>query len=261
MALLNDELPLWDIAFRWAGYDPDKLWIRIPLPVRDNFRVLMDAILQGHLPCETLLLEKWHPESDIPPEFFIRHYIDEIYLCIPGLKFDRKLLRWAMVERWAMQQWCERLGVPLPEFWFPKGWELEYKWPYSDEDESVPEPEPSDRHPGKEPEPRTEATDDQSSPAQPVEAPVQPIPPAMSEIEAKGRRKLDQRQRRKIACQEVAIRVWAKQPNADVKVIANSYEVQELAGGKDSDFDVLLRWLGEVDPRNPSKRRGPKRKK
>jgi hypothetical protein len=52
-----------------------------------------------------------------------------------------------------------------------------------------------------------------------------------------------------------------QQANADVKVIANSKEVQELAGGDESDLDVLLRWLGEVDPRDPSKRRGPKRKK
>jgi hypothetical protein len=55
--------------------------------------------------------------------------------------------------------------------------------------------------------------------------------------------------------------VWKKTPGADVKVIANSPEVQDFAGGSESDFDVLVRWLGEVDPRDPSKRRGPKRRK
>lgn len=126
MPLLNDELPVWDIAFRWAGYDPDKLWIRIPLPVRDNFRILMDAILQGHLPCYTLSLEKRHSESLSPPEFFIRHHIDKVDECIWGQKFDRKLLRWASIDRWAMQQWCERRSIPPPEFWFPPGWKTEY---------------------------------------------------------------------------------------------------------------------------------------
>jgi hypothetical protein len=88
-----------------------------------------------------------------------------------------------------------------------------------------------------------------------------PIPSTAANSEAEGRRKLDQRQRRKISCQEVALRVWKKTPGADVKVIANSPEVQDFAGGSESDFDVLVRWLGEVDPRDPSKRRGPKRRK
>lgn len=261
MSLLNDDLSVWEIGFRWAGYDPDKLWVRIPLAVRDKFRVVMDAILRGDLPCETLSLEKWRPESTMPREFFIRQYIDEVYACIWGRKFDRKLLRWGTVERWAMRQWCERRNIPLPEFWFPPGWKFEYQWETPDAEESVPEQEPAEGSGSKEAEIPAAGANDQTSPTQPGEASQQPTPPVMSEHEAEGRRKLDQRQRRKIACQEVGLRVWAKQANADVKVIANSPEVQELAGGKDSDFDVLLRWLGEVDPRDPGKRRGPKRKK
>ena len=49
MALLNNELSVWEIGFRWAGKDPDWPWIRIPLQLRDNFRTLIDAILNNHL--------------------------------------------------------------------------------------------------------------------------------------------------------------------------------------------------------------------
>lgn len=258
MPLLNDDLPLWDIAFRWAGQDPAKWRARIPIDVRDNLRLMMDAILQGHLPCSTLSLEKWRPDSNAPPEYFIRHYIDDVYACIWGKKFNRKLLRWAIIDRWAMQQWCERQGIPLPEFWFPPGWKLHYEWqdPEADDDPegAVPADTASGDEPAKDSEPPT-------SNAKPQQEPAPPPLLTGSDNEAEGRRKLDQRQRRKIACQEVALRVWLKQPNADVKAIANSAEVQGLAGGDESDFDVLLRWLGEIDPRDPSKRRGPKRKK
>ena len=64
MALLHHDLSLWEIAFRWTGRDPDSLWLRIPLPVRDNFRTLMDAVLNGHLDYYTLSLKKWNPEND-----------------------------------------------------------------------------------------------------------------------------------------------------------------------------------------------------
>ena len=95
---------------------------------------MMDAILRGDLPCQTLSLNKWRPESTMPPKYFIRHYIDDVYACVWGRKFDRKLLRWATVERWAMRQWCERRGIPLPEFWFPSGWKFEYEWEAPDDE-------------------------------------------------------------------------------------------------------------------------------
>lgn len=57
----------------------------------------------------------------MPPEFFIRHHIDDIYACINGNLFKRKLLRLAVIERWAIQQCCIARGIPMPEFWFPPG--------------------------------------------------------------------------------------------------------------------------------------------
>ena len=257
MPLLNEVLPLWEIGFRWANMDPDKLRFSIPLPARDNFRLMMNAVLNGDLVCETLSLEKRPRDSEAPPDFYIRHFIDDVYHCIEGLRFNRKLLRHAMIERWAMQQWCEHQGIPLPEFWFPPGWKLHYEWQDPEADGPPEGTVVAETTGGEEPPKDSEPTTSYAKPQQ-VSAP--PPRQTIGESEAEGRRKLDQRQRRKIACQEVALRVWIKQPNADVKVIANSAEVQDLAGGNESDFDVLLRWLGEIDPRDPRKRRGPKRK-
>jgi len=258
MALLSDELSLWEIAYRWTNRDPEEFSLKIPLPVRDNFRLMTNAILQSHLPCSTLSLEKWNQNSNAPPEFFIRHFIDDVYACIWGKKFNRELLKHAVIERWAMQQWCERQGIPLPEFWFPPGWKTHYEWQEPNSDEQPEEAVPIDTTGGIN---TPSALDPDFPPAKRFAEPTPPTIPPMSEDEAEGRRRFDQRQRRKIACQEVGIRVWIKNPEADVKVIANSTEVQDLAGGSESDFDVLLRWLGEVDPRDPGKRRGPKRKK
>ena len=92
---------------------------------------------------------------------------------------------------------------------------------------------------------------------------VNPLPsvnPTERESEVDGKRTLDRRQRGKIACQEVAIRLWRTQPGADMKVIAGSQEVQKSAGGEDYEFEVVLRWLSEIDPRDPAKKRGPKKK-
>lgn len=55
------------MGFDGQAMTPDVLSIRIPLPIRDNFRVLMKAILSGEIICSTLCLDKlpWgHPWRD-----------------------------------------------------------------------------------------------------------------------------------------------------------------------------------------------------
>lgn len=224
MPLLSDELSVREISFRWAGYDPGEFWTRTPLPVKDHFRNLMSAILSGHLDCSTLSLEKWNPKTanNSPPEFFIRHYIDEVYECISGRRFDRKLLEWAGVHRWAMQQWCERQGIPLPEFWFPSGWKIEYNLPSFDEDDPVP------ANPAETTEERTQRT--------------------------------DKRHRIEMACQQVASVIWAKERDLTIKEVAIRKEVQEFAGGDGYELETVQQWIREFDPRHHTKKRGRKRK-
>lgn len=227
MPLLNDQLSVWEIAFRWEERDPDSYWWRIPLLVRDRLRTLIDAIHQSHLDCWTMSMEKWRPDrgDDATPEFFIRHWLEQIEDCVNGRRYDRKMLKWAYIERWAMQQWCERQGVPLPEFWFPPGWKLEYEWP-QDDDEDDPPPATDGS---------TESTEDKKI-------------------------RIDVRHRAKMACQQIALSIWAKEPALTIKEMAYRKEIRDFGGGSTYEPETVEAWLGEVDPRSPSKKRGPKRK-
>ena len=225
MALLSDHLSLWEIGYRWAGQDSTRVWLRIPLPVRDNFRLLMEAILDGHLQCETLGLAKWNPDKG-SPEMYIRHYTDEVYQCINGVRFDSKLLKWASIERWAMQEWCERQGVPLPEFWFPPGWKIDYEWP-AEKDEADASP--------KEQQPSAET-------------------PEVKTL------RIATYHRIKLACQQIALKIWSQEPTLTIKEMANRKEIQELGGGSECELETVQGWISEVDPRNPAKKRGRKRK-
>lgn len=134
MAILTDSLVVWEIAFRWSGRNPRSTWLRIPLDVQDHFRNLMDAILSAELLCESIELEKREFEPD-EKTFSIYFWLDDIHDCIYGRHFNRKLLRHASIDRYDFKLWCERRNIPLPEFWFPPGWNLEYELP---EDELRP---------------------------------------------------------------------------------------------------------------------------
>ncbi len=231
MALLHDDLSLWEIGFRWTGRDPDALWLRIPLEVRDHFRTLMDSILHSRLDCFTLVLEKWDPENGDPElkEFHIRYHLNAVEDCAAGTRFDRKLLKWARIERWALAQWCERQGVPLPEFWFPPGWKLDYEWPGE------------------------EVEDDQVSPGDTAGA-------TGAESSEDRRQRIDARHRVQMACQQMALRIWAKEPTRTIKELANRKEILNLIGEPQYEQETIEGWLGEVDPRNPARKRGRKRK-
>ena len=226
MALQNDDLTVWEIGFRWAGRDPVRWWWRIPLSVRDNFRVLMDAILNAHLSCWNISLEKRPPENeDAPPEMFIRYHLDEINACIEGVGFDRRLLRYARIEQAAFRQWCERRAIPLPEFWFPPGWQ-EYQWP-----------------------------DD--GPQEPVGAASESVQAQDSEVvEERDLGGLRPVQRARIACQQIARALWKAEPTLTIAAMIERDEIQRLGGAARWVPEVVQRWLSEVDERDPSKKRG-----
>lgn len=227
MALLSDELSVWEIAFRWEGVDPGLPWWRwcIPLLVRDRLRTLIHEIHHGHLDCSTMAIRKWRSEDgDELKKFFIRHWLTEVEECSYGRRFDREMLKWAHIDRGAMQEWCERHGVPLPEFWFPPGWKLEYEWP--DEDDESDSAGQAASHP----------TDEK-------------------------KRLIDDDHRAKMACQQIALYLWSKESTpSSIKAMAQRPEVLELGGGTGYEFETVADWLGQVDPRDPSKKRGRKRK-
>lgn len=149
MSLVNAELSLWEIAFRWAGHDPAQFWFRLPLTVRDNFRTLMDAVLHGHLDSESLSLDKYYGDDRKEASLHIHYWLDDVYACIWGKKCNRNLFKHASIDRQAFLEWCERRGVPLPEFWFPKGWAVEYKWPDEDAEAGTPGPDSTELKPSQ----------------------------------------------------------------------------------------------------------------
>lgn len=135
MGLLNEELSVWEIAHRWAGYDPATVRVRLPLPVRDNCRILIDAIFNAEINSLTLRVEKWNPaDGEEMRKFDIRYYLEEVHDCIDGKKFSRRMLRQASISRHEMKQWCNLHSIPLPEFWFPSGWGYAYDWKALDND-------------------------------------------------------------------------------------------------------------------------------
>lgn len=221
MAILTETLSVWEIGFRWAEEDPQRYRFRIPLPVRDNFRLMMDAILQGHLDCETLSLSKWGPEDgeDMRP-FFIRHHLTEVEACIAGFGFDRKLMRWAGVSRESFQEWCERQGIPLPAFWFPPGWKLDYEWPVYEFDVEG-EPDTAD----------------------------EPALPHRSIY-----------QRRCIACQVIAEKLWKEHPEMTIADMMKHELIRMYGGGVHQADEVVMRWLRAVAPAEVSAKRGRPRK-
>lgn len=220
MALIIDQLSVWEIAFRWAGYEPNKFQLRIPLPVRDNFRTLIHEIHFGHLDCFTLNMQKYFGNDPLEAKFYIRYWMDSIDSCIVGSHYDKEFLNLAIIDRQSMQEWCERHKVPLPEFWFPTGWGVVYKWPDDEQDGDV-----------------------ENSSGETKEA---------KEL------RVNKRHRIQMACQQIGLSLWAKDQKLTIKEVATSDEVQQLGGGSEYELETVQGWLSKVDPRSPSSKRGAK---
>ncbi len=229
MALLNDQLTVWEIGFRWAGFDPARPRLWLPLGARDNFRVIVDSILSGELDCLTLGIEKYAGNDAEVARYFIRYWIDEVYDCIKGRQFNRAFLRWAIVDRDSFRVWCERRRVPFPEFWFPPGWKLSYEWP------------------------DTEAyTVEESETVESLLAGLQPQPESAVEKEER----LGARQRARAACQQIATVLWKENPEYTIAALIKHEQVLKYGGGSQFAEETVRRWMQEVAPEEVSKRRG-----
>lgn len=224
MPLLVDDLAMWELGVRWAGYDSSRRWLLLPLVVRDNFRTLMRAVLNDELACGTLSLAKWQESDgeDLRP-FFIRHHLSQVLACIEGSRFSRSLLRWAVINRWDFMTWCERQGVPLPEFWFPPGWKLAYEQP---QDEFV-----------------SDAAAGSDTPTPLEDARFRPD------------------QRRRIACQEIAVALWKDSPETTIADMVKDPHVRKLGGAMYQSEETVRRWLSAVAPAEVKAKRGRPSKK
>lgn len=246
MPLISNELSVWDISFRWAERDPDTLNIFFfSLDVKDNFKLIMEAVLEGELYCETLTLAK----RPFDPKYYIRTYLDEAYACIWGHRFDKKLLKWATISRHDFREWCERRNIPLPEFWFPKGWKYHFEWPeYGTRASWARHEEPSE--PGgfslsfdipddlkRNNQNLSSSSDDDNNPPNSKD-----------------------NQKAKLVSQQIAIHLWKEFPDRTIAEMMQDEIILKYSGAANYQSG-LRKWLSEVAPVNIKGKRGRPRKK
>ena len=227
MPLLSQSLSVWEISHRWAGFDPDGLRWWLPLAVRDNARILFDAIYHSEIESHSLSMNKWSPDDgDEAKPFFIRYHLEDIFDLIAGKKYKRSLIKWATIERHELYDWCKRHAIPLPEFWFPAGWGLHYDWKAGEADADADAP-PLDECP------------EGSKPLPEVRAPA----------------------RSRIAAQEMAEALWAEVPNMTIADMIRHPDLVKYAKASHYQPDTVRRWLSEVAPAAVRNKRGRPSKK
>lgn len=272
MAVLNDHLTVWEIGFRWGGHDPDRLWFRIPLGVRDNFRNLMAAILKAELLCNTISLEKPSSNPNLLPEFSVYRYLDDIEDCIAGHRFNRKLLRWAGIARFDFKVWCERQGISPPEFWFPAGWKLEYElpdddlmpghfymrryWQTVDGAENVDTSEAT----GIASEGGTAASPENPGAMSTDEAPATGADGSGLADQEESEERVRANQQAKFACRQIAMGIWRDEPTRTIASVVKDKLIQKY-GGASHYADVTVReWIKVVAPLHVRQKRGRPRR-
>ncbi len=243
MPLVVDQLQIWTIGFKWAGFDPAGLWPRIPETVRDNFSTLLEAVLSEHLDCSTLSSEKYAGDDRQIASMHIRFWLDDVYAAVHGQYFSRKLLKHAVIERQAFQDWCERRTVPLPEFWFPPGW-TDYQWPEYDPRSELNEEPPKPALVGVE---NFHSQASQQTPDEP--APIEPPP-----------KELRDNQIARIASQQVARVIWKEDAEKTIAAMCKDDRVLKYGGAQYYAEEVVRRWLKEVAPEEVSAKRGRPKK-
>lgn len=239
MPLVVDQLSLWAIGFRWAGLDPSRTWLAIPMSVRDNFSTLLEAILSEHLECMTLASEKYTGDDPELARCYIRYWLDDVNAAINGSDYNRKLLKWSVIDRGAFQDWCERRTIPLPEFWFPRGW-TDYRWPEYD--------------------PRSAAETQAEQPTAENAVASSETPPMASPLEPPPK-ELRDNQIARIASQQIARVVWKDEPEKTIAAMVRDDRVQKYGGAKFYADETVRGWIQQIAPAEVSAKKGRPKKK
>ena len=244
MPLVVDQLPLWTIGFKWAGLDPNRLWLRIPSLARDNFSTLLEAILCQNLDCSTLQSEKYQGDDPQIAKFHIRCWIDEVYAAVHTREYNRKLLRWAVIEREAFRDWCNRCTIPLPEFWFPPGWS-DYRWPEYDANGSSLPVVPLELNSAEAVLPESGSTAG--------------VAEALATADA-APKELRDNQIARVASQQMARVIWKDEPDRTIAAMCKDDRILKYGGAQYYAEDVVRRWIKVVAPVEVSAKRGRPRK-
>jgi hypothetical protein len=247
MPTLSYSLSIWEIAHRWSGLDPDDFRLKLSFLVKDYSKLMLDAVLNGHLYCESLVLFKRPNGSNADPKFFIRTHLDEINACLHHGRYDRKLLKWAHIPRHDFKEWCERMCIPLPDFWFPLGWKDHFVMPeFGTRAFWASHVEPDE--PGGVGV-RFEIPDIQEWDAS---------EPALSEDIIQP---LRINQKSKLCAQQIAITIWKELPDRSIAEMARDEIIRKYSGAAHYNEDTIKGWLAEIAPVTIKGKRGRPRKK
>ena len=248
MPLLAESLSVWDIAHRWAGYDPSVYRLKLPMLVKDYSRLLFNEILEAHLFCETLIQAKRPSDSKADPNYYIRSHLDDINMCIWGKQYKRSLMKWAVIPRHEFEDWCGRYSIPLPEFWFPPGWNREYDCPwYGPRAYWVYHIEPD--FPGG----FGYGFDIPGSGLEEGEMPA-------DDSKQDNPDELLPSQQAKFIAQRMAIQLWKEHPHRTITEMKKDADILKYSGAAHY-LSALPKWLSEVAPKHIKGKRGRPRKK
>lgn len=242
MPILVDQLSVWDISLRWYGYDPRKCYFRMPFEAENLARTLIYAIHKAELSSDTIDLEKKKFEEDFK-KYSIYYWIDDFFSTASGSYISRKLLKWAIINRYSLMDWCKRMNAPLPSFWFPEGWNLEY---------SIEEGEVKPGH----------GFWLNSWPEEMRDAYFEKFGQEGSDDQNIPQIKLRKSQEVKIACRQVASSIWKKDATRTIASIINDNLIQEYCGANYYDKDTVRGWINDLAPDEIRNHRGrPKKNK
>lgn len=167
-------------------------------------------------------------------------------MCIWGKRYKRSLMRWAQIPRYEFEDWCGRYSIPLPEFWFPTGWNQHYEGPeYGARALWVYHIEPDESGgvsfgfdiPNSDENESVTAESSQNDPD-----------------------KLGANQQAKFIAQRMATQLWKEYPQRTITEMARDADILKYSGAAHY-LTVLPRWLSEVAPKHIKGKRGRPRKK
>lgn len=237
ITLTNDLMTLWELGHRLAGEHPYRWRIfRVSPAVRDNFRLLLNEILEGNME-STLIMEKWRPGADTSEDMHIRYYLDNINQCIQHGIYQASFLKSVAVDRWEFRHWCIQSGYPLPDFWYGH----EYNWP-DDYDEETASHDGAARRLVAEPQQpgmaaiTSEDKDhrhDQLNEDDNVPEPADKLRPST---------------RTSVACQEVAKTLWKDNPDMNISEMIQHDDIQRKCGANHYEKGTVHTWLRKVAP-------------
>lgn len=114
----KDFLSIWDIAHRWAGFDPDAT---DPNHLPEEVAFWMHRVVLAYFSKDLVVRRKSGYRVPDEPEFVFVFNVNiwgtRLWKCLTKDVFDKKLLSSLYVMRGQVIRWCEKERYPLPTFW------------------------------------------------------------------------------------------------------------------------------------------------